>query len=207
MRESVSTAMSLLRSKIYYAQLAATGERRSVLRVGPGSAVAAEYGAPLNRLGGDDKQRKRKDPFGNDDVHVHFPAGAIPKDGPSAGIASTLALASLLLSRPVRSDTAVTGEITLRGHVLPVGGIRDKVLAAHRVGLKHVILPFGNQRHAKDEIPASAMGDMELHFVKHIDEALAWAFADNVKPWGPVVSASSPSSPMASPSFALNSKL
>jgi len=234
MRESVSTAMSLLRSKIYYAVLAASGEPRSVLRVGPGSVVAADYGAPLSRLGGTDespnqflevfnqfitssellgnsdrpgsdgKQRKHKDPFSNDDVHVHFPAGATPKDGPSAGIATTLALASLLLSRPVRSDTAVTGEITLRGHVLPVGGIRDKILAAHRVGLRHVLLPYGNQRHAKDEIPASAMGDMELHFVKHIDEALAWAFADNVKPWGPVVSANTPT---ASPTFALKSKL
>merc|ERR1712217_751490 len=109
-----------------------------------------------------------KDPFGNDNIHVHFPAGAIPKDGPSAGVATTLALASLLLNRPLRSDTAVTGEITLRGHVLPVGGIRDKVLAAHRLGVRHVLLPFGNQRHARDDIPASAVGDIEIHYVKHI---------------------------------------
>merc|ERR1712050_7455 len=100
--------------------------------------------------------------------------GGIHKDGPSAGVAVTLALASLLLDRPVRSDTAVTGEITLRGHVLPVGGIRDKVLAAHRAGVRHVLLPFGNKRHARDDIPVSAMGELEVHFVKHIDEALAW---------------------------------
>merc|ERR1711934_147170 len=159
----------------------------------PGMAVLQQ----LSLCGG----KGKKDPFGSDDIHVHFPAGGIPKDGPSAGVATTLALASLLLGRPVRSDTAVTGEISLRGHVLPVGGIRDKVLAAHRAGLRHVLLPYGNQRHAKDEIPAAAMGDMELHFVKHIDEVLAWAFADNVKPWGPVVSATSSST--APPTFAL----
>merc|ERR1712176_602358 len=116
--------------------------------------------------------------FFADDIHVHFPAGAIPKDGPSAGVTTTLALASLLLSRPVRSDTAVTGEITLRGHVLPVGGIRDKVLAAHRAGLRHVLLPFANQRHVEDDIPTAALGDIEIHYVKHIDEALGWAFGE-----------------------------
>merc|ERR1719387_766165 len=124
-----------------------------------------------------------KSSFGSDDVHIHFPAGGIPKDGPSAGVAATLALASLLFGRPVRSDTAVTGEITLRGHVLPVGGIRDKVLAAHRAGVRHVLLPFANQRHVKDELPASLAGGIEIHYVKHIDEALNWAFADHVKDW------------------------
>merc|ERR1712190_20973 len=128
----------------------------------------------------DEHQDPSKDPFNKDDIHVHFPAGAIPKDGPSAGVATTIALASLLLGRPCRSDTAVTGEISLRGHVLPVGGIRDKVLAAHRAGVRHVLLPFGNQRHAKDDIPASAMGDIELHFIKTIDEALSWIFSDDV---------------------------
>merc|ERR1712039_1074781 len=117
-------------------------------------------------------QDPSKDPFDKDDIHIHFPSGAIPKDGPSAGVATTLALASLLLNRPLRSDTAVTGEISLRGHVLPVGGVRDKVLAAHRTGVKHVLLPFGNQRHAKDDVPASAMEDIQIHYVKHIDEAM-----------------------------------
>merc|ERR1719390_38546 len=119
----------------------------------------------------------KKDPFGSDDIHVHFPAGGIPKDGPSAGVATTLALASLLLGRPVRSDTAVTGEITLRGHVLPVGGIKDKVLAAHRAGLRHVLLPEANRKHVKEELSASITEDMDIRFVKHIDEALDWAFA------------------------------
>merc|ERR1712190_278471 len=127
----------------------------------------------------DEHQDPSKDPFNKDDIHVHFPAGAIPKDGPSAGVATTIALASLLLGRPRRSDTAVTGEISLRGHVLPVGGIRDKVLAAHRAGVSHVLLPFGNQRHARDDVPASAMGDIEIHYVKHIDEALSWIFPDH----------------------------
>lgn len=127
------------------------------------------------------KDEGKKDPFGNDDIHVHFPAGGVPKDGPSAGVATTLALASLLVDRPVRSDTAVTGEVTLRGHVLPVGGIRDKVLAAHRAGIRHVVLPFANQRHVKEDIPASAMGEIQIHYVKHIDEALAWALSGGSK--------------------------
>jgi len=120
--------------------------------------------------------KQGEDPFRNDDVHVHFPAGATPKDGPSAGVACTLALASLMLDRPMRKDTAVTGEVTLRGLILPVGGIRDKVLAAHRAGLRHVLLPAGNERHAKSELPASLRGGIELHFLSHIREALDFAF-------------------------------
>jgi ATP-dependent Lon protease len=204
MLESVKIAMSLLRSKIYYASLAANGEASPVVMVGPSAAVAADTGAtggpatplpaadpPPAELSGKFQEvfqhllahaDPTKDPFGQDDIHVHFPAGAIPKDGPSAGVTTTLALASLLLNRPVRSDTAVTGEVTLRGHVLPVGGTRDKVLAARRAGVRHVLLPYGNQRHIKDDLSDEALGDVELHFVKHIDEALAWAFAENVKP-------------------------
>merc|ERR1719316_1984198 len=120
-----------------------------------------------------------KSSFGSDDVHIHFPAGGIPKDGPSAGVAATLALASLLFGRPVRSDTAVTGEITLRGHVLPVGGIKDKVLAAHRAGVHHVLLPHANMRHAVNDLPASVAKEIEIHYVKHIDEALYWMFSDD----------------------------
>merc|ERR1719390_334769 len=121
----------------------------------------------------------KRDPFSSDDVHVHFPAGGIPKDGPSAGVTTTLALASLLFGRPVRSDTAVTGEITLRGHVLPVGGIKDKVLAAHRAGIRHVLLPHANMRHAVNDLPASVAKEIEIHYVKHIDEALYWMFSDD----------------------------
>eukprot|EP00929_Paragymnodinium_shiwhaense_P011752 TRINITY_DN11797_c0_g1_i1.p1 TRINITY_DN11797_c0_g1~~TRINITY_DN11797_c0_g1_i1.p1 ORF type:complete len:956 (+),score=242.48 TRINITY_DN11797_c0_g1_i1:217-3084(+) len=163
MKESVSTAMSLLRSKLYHAALAQ----------GKAAAVNPEVFQPLLTQGD-----AAKDLFGGDDIHVHFPAGSIPKDGPSAGVATTLALASLLLGRPVRSDTAVTGEITLRGHVLAVGGIRDKVLAASRAGVRHVLLPFANKRHVKEDLPKSALGGVEIHYVKTIDEALAWAFAE-----------------------------
>merc|ERR1719433_2519915 len=118
------------------------------------------------------------DPFKGEDIHVHFPAGGIPKDGPSAGGAILLALASLLLDQPIRSDTAVTGEVTLRGHVLPVGGIRDKVLAAHRAGVQHVLLPLTNKRNVLEDIPAKTLQNIEVHYVKHIDEALDWAFGE-----------------------------
>lgn len=84
------------------------------------------------------------------DLHLHFPAGAVGKDGPSAGSAITVALVSLFSGRCVRSDTAVTGEVTLRGLVLPVGGVKEKVLAAHRAGITHIILPKRNEKDLKD---------------------------------------------------------
>ncbi|WP_434427909.1 endopeptidase La [Nannocystis pusilla] len=105
------------------------------------------------------------------DVHIHFPAGAVPKDGPSAGIAISTALVSLFSRRPARVDVAMTGEITLRGQVLPVGGIREKVLAAHRAGIRDVILPDRNRKD-EPEIPEAARADMRLHYVKHIREVL-----------------------------------
>nr|ADV91219.1 mitochondrial lon protease-like protein 2 [Karlodinium veneficum] len=183
MRESVETSMSLLRSKLYLVDEPAVNEVFQQLF---------------------DQTDQAKDPFKNDNIHVHFPAGAIPKDGPSAGVATTLALASLLLNRPVRSDTAVTGEISLRGHVLPVGGVRDKVLAAHRAGVQHVLLPLGNERNVKDELPASTLNSIEIHYVKNIDEALAWAFADNVKSFPVPVS---PPDASQAPAFTMMSKL
>lgn len=107
-------------------------------------------------------------------VHLHVPAGAIPKDGPSAGVAMSAALASLYSNQPVRSDTAMTGEITLAGLVMPVGGIKEKVLAARRAGIKRVILPKANQQDL-DEIPENARADMEFFFAEVIDDALAAA--------------------------------
>src|SRR5215475_10900363 len=109
--------------------------------------------------------------FENSGVHVHVPAGATPKDGPSAGVAITSALASLCSGRPVRSDTAMTGEITLSGLVLPVGGIKGKVLAARRSGMKRVVLPKKNEQDLKD-IPEEALRDLEIRLVERIDEAL-----------------------------------
>ncbi|WVZ65679.1 hypothetical protein U9M48_015002 [Paspalum notatum var. saurae] len=111
------------------------------------------------------------------DIHIHFPAGAVPKDGPSAGVTLVTSLVSLFSNRKVRADTAMTGEMTLRGLVLPVGGVKDKVLAAHRYGIKRVILP---ERNVKDlsEVPSSILSGMEILLVKHIEEVLNHAFED-----------------------------
>ena len=105
------------------------------------------------------------------DIHVHFPAGAVAKDGPSAGIAIATALVSALLNRPVRVDVAMTGEITLRGHVLPIGGVREKVLAAHRAGIREVILPERNRKD-EPELPEQVRDEMTLHFVRSVSEVL-----------------------------------
>ena len=110
-------------------------------------------------------------PLENSDVHVHVPAGATPKDGPSAGVTLFTALVSLLSGVPVRSDTAMTGEATLRGRVLPVGGIKEKVLAAHRLGLKRVVIP---QACAADlrEVPKQVRDELEIVLVKTMPEVL-----------------------------------
>jgi ATP-dependent Lon protease len=112
-----------------------------------------------------------KEVFEKNGVHVHVPAGAIPKDGPSAGVAIVSALASLCSGRPVRNDTAMTGEITLSGLVFPVGGIKGKVLAARRAGIKRVILPKRNRPDLKD-VPGEALDDLEIQFVERINELL-----------------------------------
>jgi ATP-dependent Lon protease len=106
------------------------------------------------------------------DVHIHFPAGAIAKDGPSAGIAVATAVVSALAGQLARADIAMTGEITLHGHVLPVGGIREKVLAAHRAGIREIILPERNRKD-EPEIPQRALADLTLHYVTSIREVLA----------------------------------
>jgi ATP-dependent Lon protease len=116
-----------------------------------------------------------EDFFDNTDLHIHVPAGAIPKDGPSAGVAMLAALVSLLSGRPVKKGLAMTGEITLRGHVMPVGGIKNKVLAAHRAGIQEVIIPAQNKVDL-EEIPESVRGDLTFHPVAHLDEALKFAF-------------------------------
>ncbi|WCJ20733.1 lon protease 2 [Euphorbia peplus] len=115
------------------------------------------------------------------DVHIHFPAGAVPKDGPSAGVTLVTALVSLFSQRRVRADTAMTGEMTLRGLVLPVGGVKDKILAAHRYGIKRVILP---ERNLKDlvEVPAAVLGSLEILLAKRMEDVLEQAFEGGC-PW------------------------
>ncbi|HZI74043.1 MAG TPA: S16 family serine protease, partial [Gemmatimonadales bacterium] len=108
------------------------------------------------------------------DIHVHVPAGAIPKDGPSAGVAMFMALASLLSNRAVRSDTAMTGEISLRGLVLPVGGIKEKVLAAMRAGITTVMLPKRNEKDLQD-VPEEAKRNLQFVLLETVDQAVAAA--------------------------------
>ena len=107
--------------------------------------------------------------FNDNDIHVHFPLGATPKDGPSAGVAVTLAIASSLSDRSVRHDVAMTGEVTLRGKVLEIGGVKEKTLAAYRAGLRQVILPTGNRRDLRD-VPEDVREGMTFHFVDRMDE-------------------------------------
>ena len=105
---------------------------------------------------------------------MHVPAGAIPKDGPSAGVTMVTALASLLTGRPVKSTVGMTGEVTLQGRVLPIGGLKQKVLAAHAAGLTEVILPERNEPDL-DDVPADVREHMQFHPVKSVDEVLALA--------------------------------
>jgi len=109
-------------------------------------------------------------------IHVHVPAGAIPKDGPSAGVTIVTALVSLVTRRPVQSQVAMTGEITLRGKVLPVGGIKEKVLAAHRAGIRSVILPRRNEGDV-EEVPEELRRQMEFILVGDAEEVLSRALA------------------------------
>ena len=112
-----------------------------------------------------------EDFFEKNDIHIHVPAGAIPKDGPSAGVTMLVALTSLLTNRPIRNDVAMTGEITLRGLVLPVGGIKEKVLAAARAGIRAIILPKKNEKDL-EEIPERIRNQMEFIFIQRMDEAI-----------------------------------
>ena len=105
------------------------------------------------------------------DLHVHVPAGATPKDGPSAGVAMFLALVSLLAGEPVRADVAMTGEISLRGLVLPIGGVKEKVLAALRAGIKTVMLPKRNEKDLED-VPEQARSQLEFVFLENVEDAL-----------------------------------
>jgi len=109
--------------------------------------------------------------FEKNDIHVHVPAGAQPKEGPSAGVTVLTAMASILTGRPARDDVAMTGEITLRGKVLPIGGVKEKVLGAHRAGIRRVLLPSHNEADL-DDIPADLRKEMQLVLVESIDQVL-----------------------------------
>lgn len=114
------------------------------------------------------------------DLHIHLAEGATPKDGPSAGITMATALISALTQRPIRNDTAMTGEITLRGRILPIGGLRDKSLAAHRHGIRRLIAPVDNQRDLR-EIPQNVREEMEFIFVASMDEVIQEAIMLDVE--------------------------
>ncbi len=120
------------------------------------------------------------------DLHVHVPEGAIPKDGPSAGITLATALISVLTGIPARADLAMTGELTLRGRVLPIGGLKEKLLAAHRQGRKAVLIPSENARHL-EEVPAEVREQLSIHLVSHMDEVIQLALTRMPEPLGPEV--------------------
>ena len=113
-----------------------------------------------------------EDFFANHDIHIHVPAGAIPKDGPSAGVTMATALVSLLTDRRVRPLTAMTGEITLSGNVLPIGGIKEKTLAAKRAGVKDIILPEDNRQNVQEDLTPEQLQGLNMHYVKSIPELL-----------------------------------
>jgi ATP-dependent Lon protease len=148
-------------------KLTVTGQLGDVMR----ESVDAAYSFVRSRaepLGVADRE------FKETDLHIHFPAGSVPKDGPSAGAAVTLAIASVLSRRPVRRDVALTGEVTLRGKILEIGGVKEKTLAAYRAGLREVILPAGNQKDLRD-IPDEVRQHMAFTFVTTMDDVLRLA--------------------------------
>lgn len=144
-----------------------TGKLGDVMKESAQAAVSYVR-SRVDQLAIDEKFYKKND------IHIHIPEGAIPKDGPSAGIAMCTSIVSALAKRPVRRDVAMTGEITLRGRVLPVGGLKEKILAAHRGGIKKVVIPKENQKDLKD-IPPTVAKQVEIVFAEHMDEVLPHA--------------------------------
>ncbi len=153
-------------------ELKITGSIRDVMRESAMTAVSLVR-TYARALGLDPKL------FSESDIHIHIPAGAITKDGPSAGIAIVTALISLLLDKPVPPDLAMTGEITLRGKVLPVGGIKEKILAARRAGVTHVLIPAANEKDLV-EIPADRISNLKIEPVERIEQVARIAFGRDV---------------------------
>ncbi len=131
--------------------------------------------------------------FRKQDIHIHVPSGAVPKDGPSAGAAMVTALVSLLTNRPVKNRLAMTGEMTLSGVVLPIGGVKEKVLGAKRAGIKHVLLPADNEPNAVADLPPEILGDLTISYVRTLDEVLEQALEK--EPVAPVVPEPEPQQP------------
>jgi ATP-dependent Lon protease len=156
-------------------RLQVTGQLGDVMRESAYAALAYVKGN-VWRWGHDVPE----DWFSSNDIHVHVPAGAVPKDGPSAGVTIVTALTSLVTRRPVRSDTAMTGEITLRGHVLPIGGLKEKALAAQRAGIARVIAPKLNEADI-DDFPEHLLEEIDFIFVDHIDDVLKEALEPEVQ--------------------------
>ena len=119
-------------------------------------------------------------------MHIHVPSGAIPKDGPSAGVAMVTALVSLLTGRPIRPRVAMTGEISLSGMVLPIGGVKEKVLGAKRAGIREVILPSENEPNVQEDLQPHMLEGIQIHFVRTVEEALEIALGKFEKPVQPV---------------------
>jgi ATP-dependent Lon protease len=148
-------------------ELIITGKLGDVMKESAQAAVSYVR-SRAERLGLDPRFHRKTD------LHIHVPEGAIPKDGPSAGISMCTSIVSALTRRPVHRDIAMTGEITLRGRVLPIGGLKEKILAAHRAGIRKVLIPGDNEKDLKD-IPASIAKQLEIVPVEHMDEVLTHA--------------------------------
>jgi ATP-dependent Lon protease len=168
--ELLTTEVTLMRGK---GNVTLTGQLGEVMQESARAALSFVR-ARADRLGID------VEGFEKIDVHVHVPEGAIPKDGPSAGITMATALVSACTGTPVRVDLAMTGEITLRGRVLPVGGIKEKVLAAYRAGIREIILPDENEKDLED-ITEDVRGEMTFHLVEQMDRVLELALVRDVE--------------------------
>lgn len=164
-----------------------TGQLGDVMQESAQAAVSYTRSRAL-RLGIDERFLDKQD------LHIHVPSGAIPKDGPSAGITMATAVVSVLGKKRVRKDVALTGEVTLRGHILPIGGIKEKVLAAHRAGIKEIVLPKENEKDF-ELIPKRVRKDLVFHWVEHMDEVLKLALTDGWPARGSTKPAARPSSP------------
>jgi ATP-dependent Lon protease len=176
-------------------KLTVTGQLGDVMRESVDAAYSFVRSRSVN-LGVAEKE------FKETDLHIHFPAGSVPKDGPSAGVAVTLAIASVLSRRKVRRDVAMTGEVTLRGKILEIGGVKEKTLAAYRAGLREVLLPKGNFKDLR-EIPEEIKQSMVFTFVSTMDEVLQHTLLPKVVPGAdqakPAVETPAPAAAATSP--------